>query len=422
MKSSLPSAPVRITIKDNKVDGIQNYDSDNNYPGRILDIIKASGTATSCTNLYAKFLNGKGFNDKNFWKSRVNRKGVTVDKLLRATTGDYSKFKGYALHINYNALFQVNEVSYVPFDHCRLKISDDQGYVSKIAVYDDWECKREKKVNKDKIHFIDVYNPDPDVILSHIEKAGGIQKYKGQIFWRSSDLDSYPLSSIDAVIEDVLTDTGIKETRRYNVSKNFMAAHIFEYPKEFESDDERQIEKDNLKTFQGPEGTRIMMYENSTNQEKGLKITKLESNDTDKMFQVTNRTCKDSIIEIFTQPPILLGVQVAGKLGSAQEIKDAYIFYNSVTSDERRMFEEDYTEIFSRYRNLINSTKDYSITPLTLDEGTAEPALISVIGIGGTAAMTGILEGQLKDHQKINALEIIFGLSHEDSVKLVLGA
>jgi hypothetical protein len=370
MRSSLPSVAPRVTIKDNKIDNIQSYDSDNNYPGRILDIIKASGTATSCVNLYAKFINGKGFKDQKFWKSRVNRKGITVDKLLRSNCNDFARFNGFALHVNYNALFQVNEVSYVPFDNCRLGISDDNGYVSKIALYNDWDCKREKKVNKDKVDFIDVYNPDPNVIMSQIEKAKGIENYKGQIFYYSSEIDGYPLSTIDPVIEDCITDNGIKNYRKTNVEKGFFGTTVFEYPYEFESDEEREAEKENLKCFQGVDGSRILMLENKNASETPLKITQIESGDSDKMFSVTNRTVKDSIIENFTQPPVLLGVAISGKLGTADEIRDAYMFYNSMTSDERRIFEETYTEIFSRYRNPINTTGDYSIIPLSFEVAT----------------------------------------------------
>jgi hypothetical protein len=233
MKSTLPEVKPRVTIKENKVDHIQNYDSDNNYPGRILDIIKASGTATSCTNLYSKFINGGGFKDQKFWKARVNRKGLTVDKLLRATSRDYSRLKGFAIHVNYNALFQVNEVSYIPFDHCRLGLPDDKGYIAKIALYDDWDCKRVKKVEKDKVDFIDIWNPTPEIILSQIEAAGGINNYKGQIFWYSFELDSYPLASVDPVIEDCITDNGIKNYRKTNIEKGFFASHVFQYPYEF---------------------------------------------------------------------------------------------------------------------------------------------------------------------------------------------
>jgi hypothetical protein len=265
----------------------------------------------------------------------------------------------------------VNEVSYVPFDHCRLGIPDEHGYVSKIALYDDWECKRATRVNKDKIDYINVWNPSPDVILAQIEAAGSIENYKGQIFWYSEEADSYPLASVDPIIEDCITDHGIKTYRKVNIEKGFFDKTIIEYPYEFESDEEREKELDNLKTFQGVEGNRIMMMENKNASETPVKINKIDSSDTDKMFTVTNRTVKDSIIENFTQPPVLLGVAIAGKLGTADEIRDAYMFYNSVTSDERRVFEEVFTDIFSRYRNPINITGDYSIIPLSFNAPSA---------------------------------------------------
>lgn len=371
MRSTLPSVSPRITIKDNKISHIQNYDEDNNYPGRIMDIIKASGTATSCANLYAKFINGKGFRDQKFWKSRVNRKGITVDKLLRSNCYDVSRFHGYALHVNYNALFKINEVTHVPFDYCRLGFSDDNSYVAKIAVYSDWACKREKKVNKEKIAYIDVYNPNPDVILSQIEKAGGIDNYKGQIFWRSFDGEEYPLSLFDPVIEDVIADSGIKKFRLRTTSTSFMPSHVVEYPYEFESEEERQAEKQNWEKFQGTENSnKIIMMENPDAKDAPIKFIKVDWQDTDKIYDITNRTVKDSIIECGNIPPVLLGVAVAGKLGTADEIKDAYMFYNSVTSDERKMMEEDYTEIFSNYRNIINMTGDYSIIPLDFNTAT----------------------------------------------------
>jgi hypothetical protein len=365
MKSTLPSVAPRIIVKENKLSNIQNYDVDNNYPGRIMDIIKASGTATSCANLYAKFINGKGFKDQKFWKSRVNRKGITVDKLLRSNCNDVSRLHGYALHINYNALFQVNEVTYIPFDYCRLGYEDDNSYVAKIALYDDWACKKENKINKAKIDYIDVFNMNPDVILSQVEKAGGWDNYKGQIFWRSFDGEGYPLSICDPVIEDVLSDSGIKKFRHRTTSTSFMPTHIVEVPFEFESEEEREEFMQNLQNFQGTEkANKLFVMENQKGEDHPIKITKVDWQDFDKVYEVTNRTVKDSIIECFSIPPVLLGVAVSGKLGTADEIRDAYMFYNSVTSDERKMMEEDYTTIFSNYRNPINMSGDYSIIPL----------------------------------------------------------
>lgn len=368
MKSSLPLVEPRITIKDSKVDGIQNYDADNNYPGRIMDIIRASGTASLCVDRYYKFINGKGFKDQKFWKARINRRGLTVDALLRETSKDYARFRGFAIHVNYNALFQVNEVSYVPFDHCRLSMADENGHVSKIAVYDNWDGKK-GKIKKDEIDFINKWNPNPDVVLAQIEAAGGINNYKGQIFWYSFNGDSYPLSICDPVLEDIISDTKIKKFRMRTTTTSFMPSHLVEVPFEFESDEERRDYIKNLEKFQGSENSNKLMLVENPEQDQNKKITlhKVDWQDSDKIYEVTNKTVKESIIEAFGIPPQIANIQTPGKLGTAQEVKEGYQIYNSVTSDERRIFEESFKEIFSRYRNPINTTGDFSIIPLSFE-------------------------------------------------------
>ena len=59
----------------------------------------------------------------------------------------------------------------------------------KIAVHPDWSGKTRKgkalQVKKENIDYIDVFNPQKDVILAQIEAAGGIEYHKGQILWVS---------------------------------------------------------------------------------------------------------------------------------------------------------------------------------------------------------------------------------------------
>jgi hypothetical protein len=368
MKSTVPSVNPRITVKESKVDNILNYDIDNKYPSRIDDIIKASGTASNCSEKYAKFINGKGFKDNSFYKSKINRRQLTVDGLLRQTTADYSKFRGFAIHVNYNALLQVNEVNYIPFENCRLGLRNSSGYVSKIAVYDNWDLKN-GTLDKSKIDFIDRWNPGPEVIMAQINAAGGIQNYKGQVLWYSADGDDkYPLSIVDPVLEDVVSDAGMKTFRLRSVSTSFLPSHTVEYPFEFESEEDEQQEVENWKKFQGPENAnKIMILQNKSGPDNSIKINKVELQDTDKMYNITNTTCKNSIIERYGIPPVLANVLIPGKLGTATEFEDAYKIYNSVTSDERKLFEEKFKEVFSIYRNPINVSGDYSIIPLSFD-------------------------------------------------------
>jgi hypothetical protein len=94
MKSSVPSVNKRVKEKFDKSISIISYDIDNKYPQRILDIIRASGTATRSVELYASFIMGGGFKDQKFYKSVVNSKGLTADKLLRASVNDLAHYGG----------------------------------------------------------------------------------------------------------------------------------------------------------------------------------------------------------------------------------------------------------------------------------------------------------------------------------------
>lgn len=372
MKSSVPSVEPRIVVKDSKVDFIQKYDVDNKYPQRVRDIIRASGTASNCTEKYAKFINGKGFKDLTFYKSKVNRKQQTVDSILRQTTSDFSEYRGFALHANFNALLQVNEVNFVPFENCRLGLASRSGYVPTIALYDDWACKKESKILKDNVAFIDRWNPDPEVLLAQITAAGGLENYKGQVMYFSlGGDDAYPLSIIDPVLEDVISDAGLKTFRYRNTTTAFLASHIIEYPQEFESEEDRESALESWKQFQGTNNAnKMLVLEKKSADSLGVTVTKLEAADIDKMFNTTNTTCKSSIIERFGIPPILANMLVPGKLAASSEYRDAYQIYNSNTLDERKIFEEKFKEVFSRYRNPINPSGDYSIIPLSFDVAT----------------------------------------------------
>ena len=50
MKATLTTEK-RLTEKDNRSEGIVNYDTDNAYPQRVEDIINSSSVGTLCHNL-----------------------------------------------------------------------------------------------------------------------------------------------------------------------------------------------------------------------------------------------------------------------------------------------------------------------------------------------------------------------------------
>ena len=367
MKASSPHIEYRIKVKPNKTEGVLNYDEDNMYPQRTREAVKASGTASNCVKQYGKFIRGMGFKDQIFYNAPINRKGGTPDKLLRHLSKDMSLWQGFAWLIKYDLLFNPVEVYPVPFEFCRLGDPDTE-YEGMIAVYNDWDRQKCKSIKKDKLDWIDVYNPNKNVIREQMDAAGGPQFYKGQILWYSVEQENYPLAIYDSVLEDIETNSGIKTFRLRNTKSCFLGSKMVELPYEFEEYTEKEEFIDELKKFQGVEsGNRMMVVENANAATAPIKITDLESKDNDKMFATTNVTSKDSIIESFSMPPILAGVQVAGKLGNAQDLRDAYEYYNIITADERLVIEEKCFDVFRRFQKVLNPSGDYSILPLSLE-------------------------------------------------------
>ena len=59
-----------------------------------------------------------------------------------------------------------------------------------VLLHPDWEQKKTRNgkrlmVNEKTIERINVFNPDPDIVLEQIENAGGIDSYKGRFCGRA---------------------------------------------------------------------------------------------------------------------------------------------------------------------------------------------------------------------------------------------
>jgi hypothetical protein len=355
----------RYILTTNKTEGIINYDVDNAYPQRIMDIVHSSGCATRCVNEYGKFIEGQGFTDLFFYKAIVNGKQQSVDKILSKVARDKARYNGYALHVNYNALGQVIEVHHVPFEYCRLGDPNIPEYAGKIAVYTDWYRQRSTKIKKEDIKWFNVFNPDKAV--SEALACGGFNMYKGQILWWSFEGEQYPLSPIDPVIEDVESDARIKNHKRKAIATGFNADFALITQEKFESESEREEYIANLENFQGDENAGNIMLVEIDRPEQKPEVMPFPVSNADGKFQYTETSIHDNIRKCFGIPPVLIGEATAGKLGTSQEIIDACNFYNAITDPERRAVSESFQLIFNKWYNpSINPSKDYSITPLVL--------------------------------------------------------
>jgi len=171
----------RLPSRRDRTDDIQTYDVDNLYPQRMEEIARTSPITKSCIRVFSKFIEGKGFEDENINRIKINRRGTTVRDLLRVGSKSWAHNQGFATHFNYNMLGEIAEITPLFFKYVRMGIADRLGRIKTLAFSPNWEQDPEK-IRKEVQHF-PVFDPSPDTVLSQIEKAEGIQNYPGQILY-----------------------------------------------------------------------------------------------------------------------------------------------------------------------------------------------------------------------------------------------
>jgi len=476
VRSATKKAASRLLSKEDKKFGIYNYDDDNCYPQRIMLLTNSSPTAKACIDTYGRFIEGGGFKDPVFYKAVINSDGQTMDKILRLVRIDLARYRGFAIHIDVTVTGKIAEVHHVPFEHVRKATEEKQlatGY--KYALYPDWNKQIKNAVNPNAIDWLHPVNLSILGIMTQVDQVGGWENYKGQLIYVSEDEGSYPLASCDSVLENIFAEIQSDISTTNNIEENFTAKGILIHKGKFGTEEEKETFEDDVEEFIGAEGASIIVVDIDKEEDKP-EFLEIPITANDKVFEYTDKKVINKIIRNWLIPKILLSVtEDGGGYFNQEQIRDATLYYNTVTNVERVLLEETFTLIGLNFVSRIYSepkkagaTPDFSIIPIEFKLNKNEPPagaidlikdptvtasvkrstlvtfyglseeealllapdvvvdptqdkrlLIDVIGVGGVQALQGILaDTTMTPEQKKNALVIIFSLSEEDAAKL----
>ncbi|MET3980918.1 hypothetical protein ABIB62_004055 [Mucilaginibacter sp. UYP25] len=419
MKTYLPQIERRIMVRPNQTFGILNYDMDNAYPQRMLELVGQSPTAKDCWNKRTKFIAGNGFEDASLGKRIINDKGLTIAKLLKAIASDKALFRGFGIHVNYNANFKIASVNYVKFEDIRMGDTDNNETAGKFAIYNDWGRKTWKNITRSKISFLDSYNPDEKTIKQQVIAAGGWDKYKGQLFYFNPEVDDYPLIEADSVWEDFETEAGIKIFNNREVTTGFLpSTMLFMQSRREEADNSAdtgkgsntpsQLERD-LGSFQGAKSAQkiiVIEYEDESSK-PDFQPYAIQNND--KLFETTERSVEARIIKGFSVPKELINAEKSSGLSNGGEKKEAIREFNDNTAADRLELSETLEDLFSNFYTDVNTSANWTIIPI--------PASVAddVIGIKAGANINQLLQSSLPAESKIAALVYAYGLKQEEA-------
>jgi len=426
MKTYLPQIERRTLVRPNQTFGILNYDLDNAYPQRMLELVASSPTAKDCWTKRAKFIGGNGFEQSDLGKQVVNTKGLTLAKLLKAVATDKALFTGFGIHVNYNANFKVASVNYVRFEDIRLGDTDSPETADKYALYSDWGRKTWKNITRSRITFLDKYNPDPAAIKQQVTDAGGWEKYKGQLYYFNPEVDDYPLIEADSVWEDFETEAGIKIFNNREVTTGFLpSTMLFMQSRREEADNSRpdsdeqhyyntpsQLERD-LGTFQGAKSAQkiiVIEYEDE-NSKPEFQPYSIQNND--KLFETTERSVEARIIKGFSVPKELINSENSSGLSNGGEKKEAIREFNDNTAPDRLELSEGFAEIFGNFYRNINPSGNWNIIPVPTEVAD------DITGIKAGASINQLLLSSLPMENKIAILVHAYGFKQTEAEAMV---
>lgn len=376
----------RVIVKLNRsittdgVSGIMSFGAENDYPQIIEKLIYGSQTGKACAGIYAKFIGGSGFENPNIGKVVVGKdkkgKPVTLDKIRRDTAMSLAMFNGAYIHCNENLEKQVGDTKLVPFKNCRFSKEDDNGYCGLIAVHPNWSKEPElKRFNTSDISWY--YNFNIGAIESNVKDAGGIEKFKGQVYSLFFD-DSflYPLSPFDSVYLDMDTEFQIQLFKNREIRNGFSDKVVMNIdPPDDETEREKTVQK--CKDWMGPDGEKLLLFEAEFDENGELKsgssykTDNIKTNINDKLFENWEKSLANNIRKAVHALPAVLIDYEQGQLSQAsgEMVIQACNYFNGLTQGLRESFSEMFRDIYSHHRDpVLNQNTDWRIKPFSLEE------------------------------------------------------
>lgn len=418
MKLAALKSETQLRTRNDKGLGVQNYGERNDYPQKLMEVVGASVTGGACVGQFAKFVFGRGFRAREFYKAVINAKGETADDVLNKVAHDLAMFGGFALHFNWNALHEITSVAHLPFEWLRLQALKDDYTFDKIAMHPDWGRRYTalRPFRQKDIVWFDFY--DPEKIDEQVKAAGGWDKWNGQVLYFSSRGDKcYPLPVYDAALTDMSAEEGLSNVSYRNIRNNFLPCGMFiDHDNRPESESQEDETRKELAVYQGDANAGRMMYINLKMGEQEPEFKPFETNNTDKKFTNSNNDIPDRIGAAFCQPPILRAKDVGSNFG-ATAMKEAYDFYNSQTDSERLIIERVFAEVMVYYKdiNAINPEADYSILP---KEYKVTQTLAERLGERTDKALEILFDTSKPLETRKATLEVMFGIEPEEVERL----
>ena len=397
------------TLQDTTL-GIMKWGRSNSFPQTLKNIIEQSPNAKPAVERTAKFYRGSGFIGED---EIVSPYGLTLGGVVSILADDYATFKAFAIHCNYNLKGQVTSIMPMRIAELRFNEFDELNFASRVGYHPNFANNAVVRktiantVTKNKIKWFDRFNPSA-VHRQISTTKGGIDNYLGQLLYFSEEgHSSYPVPTLQAPINFVLSDIENSILVRKETSTGFINSYLLKTT--LDDGDPQLIAYENaIVQAQGARGTGKVIIMSGLSPED-VSSTLLEEigsggggakaiiDASISAYELNQKVISGA----YLIPPVLAGADQKNGF-SGTDLEDAYFVFNAVTKNGRDSIEREINKVL---RNSVFNTKSIKIKKLKLDaeeeEGEDTEAKASTSGASNRASLKSLTGKEMQGLQRI---------------------
>jgi len=427
-----------------KSEGFYSYGKDNNFPNDLKKYSSDSGTATACIHKIKSFIQADGFTDVTISSIKFNDE-QTADDILNDIGYSLALYNGFALNILYKLDGSIGSIYVMEFD--KIRKNDDGTFT-----YNETLGEKNYKKSESVIYPYYNLNVSPDERLSIIRNQINEFGYQlGEIlyiYFQSPYNKYYPVPDWSAGLDDVKSDGALQKLEHRNITRGFRPNVIISTIGDIDDLNRDEFGKtdadyfdENLREFTGEDASTILHLQAET--KEGLPnvnmypLAEMLDGVNNARDRVSRAVCRH-----FGVPPVLVGLTMPEGLGNTQAMANAMKLFNQLIIPYQNLISSTFEQLFPQYSwelsgmNVMDYLPSEVLAVLTNDEKralggyaplpatgtTGQVTLAEKLGVGGTQALVGVIaDPLLSQGQKVETLQVLFGLIKEDSERLVYG-
>ena len=424
--SAADESPAFPKVSVNKSGGWVTFGNKNLFPQEIINANSKSPVNASIIESTVTYICGKGVREST--KDASGYVGVpntteSWDELIEKIAKDYKTFGGFYWQVVVNKGGTTVSLFHQDYSTVRIGQIDEKGHPLTFKISNDWTKTSGK------------YKPVELEVWPGMDNAKKGVAYLYHYWNYTPGLMFYSVPGYYAAIEYVKADGTLGVFYNNSIDNGFTPSAILTFSSNPSEEKKAAFEKSVREAFCGGRGANSILTVWGESGDVKTNISPFNaSNNADIYNNVEGIVFQKIISAHRLSSPTLAGVSGSGNLsGNAAEIIDAYVLYNYTVIEKLRGKILDHLNKFTR----INGT-----APLTIEEMDVIPkikenenpesvltindsntpqnseSLASKLGVGGTQALTAIMEGALPENQKRGLLAVLFGLSDEEINRL----